>query len=89
MRLSFVAITVATVYLSSCALAAGDYSDVQRAPSKFDKQQSASSFVPRFHKRSGAALPNGVEPSAGCKACNSSLSFAGEKAKEYEVGTQM
>lgn len=37
----------------------------------------------------GVPLPDGVEPSANCQICNSSLVFAGQKAKEYTVGTQM
>jgi hypothetical protein len=39
--------------------------------------------------KNAATLPNGVESSAGCQKCQSSLSFAGAKAKEYAVGTQM
>lgn len=37
-------------------------------------------------KEKGPALPQGIEPSAGCEHCKSSLKFAGEKAKEFEVG---
>lgn len=37
----------------------------------------------------GPALPDGVEPSAGCSKCASSLKFKGAKAKSYQVGNQM
>ncbi|PWN32654.1 alpha/beta-hydrolase [Meira miltonrushii] len=34
-------------------------------------------------------LPPGVEPSAGCTACKSSLQFTNKEAKKYEVGTNI
>lgn len=37
----------------------------------------------------GQPYPAGVEPTAGCTECKSSLSFAGAAAKKYAVGTQM
>lgn len=40
-------------------------------------------------KYKGQPYPAGVEPSAGCTECKSSLSFAGAAAKKYAVGTQM
>lgn len=35
------------------------------------------------------ATSNLVEPSAGCKQCNSSLSFKGKKAEQYRVGNDI
>lgn len=40
-------------------------------------------------KYKGQPYPAGVEPTAGCTECKSSLSFAGAAAKKYAVGTQM
>lgn len=34
-------------------------------------------------------LPPGIEPSAGCKKCESSLSFEFDMAKKFEVGTNI
>lgn len=34
-------------------------------------------------------LPPGVEPSAGCSQCKSSLTFAGQEAAKYQVGTNI
>lgn len=36
-----------------------------------------------------AATCNAIEPTAGCKQCTSSLSFAGTKAAAYKVGNQI
>jgi hypothetical protein len=37
----------------------------------------------------GQPYPAGVEPTAGCTECKSSLNFSGAAAKKYAVGTQM
>lgn len=34
-------------------------------------------------------LPSGVEPSAGCTTCNSSLQFSNPEAAKYQVGNQI
>lgn len=37
----------------------------------------------------GKHVPSGVEPSAGCTTCESSLRFTNKEAKKYEVGTNI
>lgn len=53
------------------------------------RRRKATNHAAVISKASGPALPAGVEASAGCKQCKSSLSFAGAEAKKYAVGTQM
>lgn len=44
---------------------------------------------PNCSQPSKRLLPPGVEPSAGCAECKSSLHFAGKEAAKYQVGTEI
>ncbi|PWN32649.1 alpha/beta-hydrolase [Meira miltonrushii] len=42
-----------------------------------------------FSKDPKALLPQGIEPSAGCTKCTSSITFKSKQAKQFQVGTSI
>jgi carboxypeptidase D len=53
------------------------------------KATAHANYLASMAGATGPAYPSGVEPSAGCTQCKSSLSFSGTAAAKYAVGTQI